>query len=457
MVVVDKRQQVIMVCIHSVEEIPTKLQNALSETLRSCDKAVVLPQAQRSPESGVFKNTVFTLNGTETNVPVSLFSENWGTGISAIRLPHSEVVDLLRKDDFKKNAFEQLSIQIASEAVDSSTSVGPDMEGDETDRDIRSNWMAGFDSSTCLVGLYCGEHSRMPDVGMSGQNRAHQESFLICRAGAGVAAATFHSRLMGSLKRGKSLDEALLSGDAPGPQGLRRVSSAGSRNRARILKQAADILGFHNIHTVNDHACPLHTRCAVTDIEVHANTLQRGEHHSLWVYNTGIDCGMTNGNGLITSSNVSDGFVVYVSTSEKGKVMIRNDACSSLPFSSMRRLSNRDIAQEVVESMRPSSNGGKLPSPDEAFVLERFIWRNRDVGNGSSHMMPLCFHGTHHEETFTSTFARELGIDKASLIRVRPEIVCVAGIEAGKLRPMMRKWEALNKEAESSKANPTTR
>tara|TARA_B110000027_G_scaffold70643_1_gene75510 strand:+ start:1491 stop:2858 length:1368 start_codon:yes stop_codon:yes gene_type:complete len=436
-----------MVCIHTVEEISTDMKRQLSATLRSCDKVVTLPQAQRSPESGTFKNSVFTLDGAQAGVPLSVFSDNWGTGLSAIELCDADVEPLLRDVEYRKQKMELLATGIASDISDPSVSVGPDLIGDESDRDMRSDWTPGFDSSSCLVGLYCGEHSRPPShglsglSGLSGQNRAHRVAYLVCRAGAGVAGATFHSRLIGALKAGKSLDEALLSGDSPGPQALRRVSAAGSRNRARILKTASDILGFKHVQTVNDHAAMAYERCAVASIDVNSNTLQKADGTTHWVYNTGLDC--ASNHGIISSSNVADGFIVFLSTTEGRGLVVRNDASSSIPFSSVRIASNKDIAQKMATNLERDCLKGVMSHPDMEFVRERFTWNNRNVGEGADDVTPLCLNGTHKEEYFTSSFARELGLDKAALVRLRPELVCLAGVDAGKLRPIVSKWGAL--------------
>lgn len=405
---------------------------------------VALPQAHSSPESGTFKNAVFSLNGSKHDVPLSLFSDNWGAGVSAVKLCDEDVEPLLRNVEYRKEKMKLLADQIASDISEPSVAVGPDLLGDDADRDMRSDWTPGFDSSTCLVGLYCGEHSRPSSSGRIGQNRAHRVAYLVCRAGAGVAGATFHSRLMGALRSGKSLDDALLSGNSPGPQALRRVSTAGSRNRARILKLASDILGLKHVQTVNDHVSTTYQRCAVTAIDVNLNTLTKTDGNTFWTYNTGVDC--SSSHGIISSSNVSDGFVIFLSSVEGRGLMVRNDAASSIPFSSVRIASNRDVAQKMAAQLEEDKSKGVMTHPDMEFVRDRFSWKNRNVGKGSDAVIPLCLNGTHKEECFTSSYARELGLDKADLVRLRPELVCLAGVDGGKLRPLVKKWETLTEE-----------
>lgn len=421
-----------MARILALEETTLELRNALLRALRSTDEVVLLPQAQRSPESSSFKNAIFTLEGSAGEAPASVFSSEWSSGISAVLLDDRDVEPLLRDPDLRQRKLAELANKIPSEVADSSLVVGPDLDGDDADRDIRADWVAGFDSSTCLVGLFCAEHSRAPEVGTQGQNRIHRASYLVCRAGAGVAAATFHSRLVGAMKKGRSLDEALLGGKEPGPQALRRVSAAGSRNRARILLKAAEILGFNFVSSIGDQASGSRLRGAVPTIDVNTNTLRVVEDNgaSHWVYSTGIDCGSNQ--GVITSSNVSDGFIVFLSPTG-GKLLVRNDAMSSVPFGSARVVTNRDMASRVLEKMKKGSQ-----HVDEEFVKDRFSWKNRDFGPRSQEVIPFCLHGTHLEETFSSSFGRELGLSRASVVRLRPELVCLAGVDAGKLRPLVK-------------------
>jgi hypothetical protein len=165
---------------------------------------------------------------------------------------------------------------------------------------------------------------------------------------------------------------------------------------------------------------------------VNTNTLRVVEDNgtSHWVYSTGIDCGSNQ--GVITSSNVSDGFLVFLSPTG-GKLLVRNDAHSSVPFGSTRVVTNRDMASKVLDKMKKGSQ-----HVDEEFVKDRFSWKNRDFGPRSQEVIPFCLHGTHLEETFSSSFGRELGLSRASVVRLRPELVCLAGVEAGKLRPLVK-------------------
>ena len=53
----------------------------------------------------------------------------------------------------------ELAAQTPSEMADSELQVGPDLDADECDRDT-GPWTAGFDSGSCLLGLYSAQQRR---------------------------------------------------------------------------------------------------------------------------------------------------------------------------------------------------------------------------------------------------------------------------------------------------------
>ena len=218
-----------MAKILALEDCDITLRNSILRTLRETDEAVLLPQSERSIESTHFKNTVFTLSANTTGLNTDIFSPDWFTGVTCVQLDDRDVEPLLNNPKRRADALKKLATTIPSEVASSDVTVGPQLDADVNDRDV-SDWVAGFDGPSCCVGLYVSEHSRPPDVGLIGMNRVHRESFLICRAGGGLAASQFHTRLVSSLRRGKTLEQALESGTEPGPQALRRVAVAGTRN-----------------------------------------------------------------------------------------------------------------------------------------------------------------------------------------------------------------------------------
>lgn len=423
-----------MARILSVEACPAGLRNQLLRALRPSDECVLLPQAECSVESQSFKNIAFTLSSIEPEIPVSIFSSKWFDGVSAVRLDDRDVEPLLRDPERRKSALEALANAIQSETADSTVAVGPGIDGDDNDRDKGDGWEFGFDGPTCLVGLFCSEHSRAPDVGLKGQHRVHRESYLVARAGGGVAAQTFHTRLLGAARKGKTLTQALEHGAEPGPQGLRRVSMAGTRNRSRILLKAAEVLGFSRVATIGDQPSQGRLRGAVLDLDVQINTLRRVENQGVvsYAYCTGVDC--SSSLGCMVASNLADGFLLYVSSTPGQKLVVRNEAGNSVPFATPRLKSSKHLAEEQTKSMLSTS--GIRHHVDAEFISERFSWRNRDFGPRSQDVVPFGLVGSHSEETFAGSFGRELGLAQATQCRLHPELVVVAGVEASKLRPM---------------------
>ena len=422
----------------SLEELTHAMRSALLSTLRVSDEATVLPQAQRSVESGSFKNVVMRIAGDEKDLSPDAFSGNWFTGVSMVRIPN-EVAEPLLKDPAKRlKVLKALNKAIPSELADSQLQVGPELEADDHDRDLKG-WTAGFDSPSCCVGLYSAQQSRAPELGLSGMDRAHGAYYLICKAGGGVAAQTFHARLRTALREGKSMDEALESGSSPGPQALRRVSLAAQRNRQRILLMAAEALGFHALDTIGDQASSPGDpqRGVITTLDVTYNSLRKVEGlsgRSIWQYAAGcVDAALSQ--GLITSSNVAEGFVAFTNSQDEFRIALRNDAYNCLPFTTPRLSSNREVATKAAaEHKKERLKGRGKAHPDHDWVHQRFAWTSKDFNQGTLNMEPVSLWGSHASESFLSCWSRELGVAASKTIRLAPEIVCIAGMEQSKLR-----------------------
>ena len=361
-------------------------------------------------------------------------------------------------------ASKKLRDAIASEMHDSGTIVGPALDGDDLDKDA-STWVAGFDSPSCCVGLYCAEHSRSPEVGRSGMNRTHRAWYLVCKAGAGLAASTFHSRICAALKKGKSLDEALERGKDPGPQALRRLSLAGTRNRARILVQAAEALGItidtlggefssfqthlrtHSTHVpfpmCTDQASGSKYRGAVIHADVSFNTLRKveGTTKPLYQYSTCVDSLMST--GILSSSNVADRFVMFLSAQAELKHALRNDCYSAIPFSSERLKTTHEIVNEVTKAWKQDINTPGGPHPDSDWISTTFVWKSRRFSEDLRiQIEPFALWGSHSEERYVSRFSRELGIANCQVVRLRPKLVCISANDPGKLRAIVKHVEA---------------
>ena len=81
-----------MARIFAIDDVPKALKDGLGKALRPEDEAVLLPSADLDPTSGKYENVVFRFDGTERDVPQTVFSPAWGSGVSAINfffvLPH---------------------------------------------------------------------------------------------------------------------------------------------------------------------------------------------------------------------------------------------------------------------------------------------------------------------------------------------------------------------------------
>lgn len=418
-----------------------QLRSALQIGLRVYDECVALPQASKSSESGSFKNVVMNLNGQEANLNPDIFSPNWFSGISGIIIPTKEAKEIINDPVRRAKAVRDLANAIPSELSSVDESVGPELECTADDRDLKP-WNCGFDSPGCCVGLYSTIQSHNTDSNNIGTARPHEVYFLMCKAGGGIAAQTFHSRLSSALKKGRSLEEALADGNIPGAQSLRRVGMAAQRNRGRILCLAAEALGLHVIDTLNDTACPVEHayRVAVCSINITTNSIRKTNPHSpvsSFQYFSGcVDA--QSSQGVLSCSNVAEGFLLFTDANGEYKINVKNEAFNSVPFSSVRIKSNRDIVMEVADKMKEyKAKHGSLLSlhVDSEWIRERFSWKSREFGLD---LEPPCILGTHRSETFSSVWSRELGLSNCRAVRLSPEVVCIAATEPAKLRAAAR-------------------
>tara|TARA_B100000795_G_C22780532_1_gene432054 strand:- start:33 stop:1331 length:1299 start_codon:yes stop_codon:yes gene_type:complete len=428
-----------MARILTVDNVPQALKNSLAKALRATDEAVLLPSADLDATSGKYENIVFRLDATEKDVPTTLFSPGWGSGVSAIKVSGPWVETILNNSDARKVAIAKMCSVINSETADPDVVVGPHVDGDENDRD-KAEWTAGFDGPACFVGLYSAEHSCAPEASVKGRDRCHSTNYLIVKAGAGQAACQFHSRFMTALKKGSSLSE-IFEDQTPGglAASLRRVTRAGSRNRSRILMIASDALGAPIIDSVPDQSSCGRYRAAVTNIDVSVNVLRKVEDRNsgnVFQYSTGVDA--TASQGLLSMSNLADGVVLFLSESGDVRQNLRNEAHSSLPFSSPRLVSDRDLTATIVKEYKAAAKHKSDANIDHAFISDRFGWKNRKFSETDANIEPLALWGSHDKEQFFAKFARELGVSKCQVVRLRPMCVCVAGVEGGKLRAALR-------------------
>ena len=429
-----------MARIFAIDGVPKALNDSLMKALRPEDEAVLLPSADLDPTSGKFENIVFRFDATTKGVPTTAFSPAWGMGVSAIKVSGPWVDKILASQEHRHRSLQKLREVVESQTADPDVVVGPHLDGDENDRDL-SEWTAGFDGSACFVGLYSAEHSCAPDACLRGRDRCHSTNYLVVKAGAGQAADQFHSRFMTALKQGHSLTDIFAEGT--GTTGLaaalRRVTRAGSRNRSRILMLASEALGAPHFDSVPDQSSCGRYRAAVTSVDVGVNVLRKVDERKeskQYQYSTGVDA--TVSQGLLAMSNLSDGVVLFLSENGDVRQALRNEAYSSLPFSSPRLVSDRDLAAAVVKEYKAAARHGGPANVDHAFIRDRFTWKNRQFAPTDADIEPLALWGSHDKECFFAKFARELGVAKCQVVRLRPMCVCVAGVEGGKLRAALR-------------------
>lgn len=431
-----------MARVIALDDIDHKLKQHIVSCLRVCDEAVVLPQSHRSLESGAVKNVVMRLNGAEENLNPDIFSPMWFSGVSVIEFPVDKAEALLSSDAKRREVIEKLAKSIPSEMHDSHVQVGPGLDGDEQDRDMEK-WEAGFDGPGCCVGLYSAVQNRSPDAHLNGMSRAHKAYYLVCKSGAGIAGQTFHARLCASLKEGVSLDEALSEEGKPGARALRRVSCAARRNRCRILNMAANALGFVCVDTIGDNASPLSSpyRIAIPAIDVCYNALVKIPNgpRSTWQYTSGcVESSLSL--GALTSSNVAEGFIAFTMPNGELRFSVRNEAHGSIPFSTQRTMSNRDIVFKATEEHKKARANRQAAHPDHEWISTHFGWHSKQIDGIESgvDLEPAGVWGSHESENFISEWARELGISRSSVVRMQPEIVALSAVEPGRLRVALK-------------------
>lgn len=423
----------VMAKISALDAVDGKLRAFLTARLRPVDEAVVLPQAHLSVESGLPKNVVLKFSGEEAGLDPDIFSTDWYVGVSVVKLDTAKTEAALNSTPRAK-LLEKLVSAISSEMAHSDTKIGPNLDAGADDRDTE-DWTDGFDTDSCCVGIYY-SLERFADFKKRGTSRAEKLYYLVAKAGAGIAGQTFHARLASSLKQGATLDEALSASGTPGEKALRRVKSAAKRNRARLLVRAAGLLGL-DIDTVSDTSASIRSqnRQAIAQVDVCTNGIERMETEngkSAWMYTSGCTDSRASV-GALVSSNVADGFVM-LTHGESLATDVRNEAGNSLPFASARITSNREL---ILEATARAKKGE--PHHDAKWIDDHFAWNNKKFDNiADSRVEPPSLLGSHEPESFLSVWSRELGLSHARFVKLNPDLVCVSGVEPGRLRVALK-------------------
>lgn len=397
-----------MASILGLEELDPSVRSSLQSLLRPSDEAIALPSVVHITPSGA-KATVFEINGDAPSVNAAIFGAGaFASGVACMELPEDAVARILGDAARAESALANVRNAIASENADAELVVGPSLDTNEG-KDARP-WTAGFDGTSCCVGIY----SANVPIGLPGRTRPSKQFFLLVKAGAGAAAAAFHQKLTTHLKGGMSMNEAIKK---LGEGAFKRVISAGQRNRARILAQAAKALRIdHLVSTMTDvMACDSdRSLSALPTYDCFWNTLRPSTNG--WLYHSGCIDGHHN-SSVITCSNVSEGFVIFMApeTSANRKLSVRNDLGDAVPASSRRRISNLDLAKQV--------RVGIVDDTDQDYS-KRFAYTQ--PSSMSKLIPPPGLLGSHEAETATTNWAREFGLATYRRVVLSPELVCVA-------------------------------
>ena len=150
-----------MARILALDEVPVALRNHLVRSLRSLDEAVLLPQAERHDDTGVYKNVVFRIFEAEPQYPGIHFRRAGSRASRRSRWRALSSSKILNDGQHRKRVLERLREAIPSEMAESSLQVGPALDGDGNDRD-KDEWVAGFDGPGCFVELFAPTTRRRP-------------------------------------------------------------------------------------------------------------------------------------------------------------------------------------------------------------------------------------------------------------------------------------------------------
>jgi hypothetical protein len=438
--------------LYAIEEVDERLQSAVRDCLRpDGDEATLLPQAHRSSESQAFKNVVFRLDARAPVPRPTFLSPTLFEGVSAIAIDEDNAQRLLGTREARERAMATMAAHVPSEIASADVEVGPELADDDSERDA-SAWQCGFDSDACCVGIYVSEEA--VSSGVPGMRRLCRRHYLVCKAGGGKATAEFRQRLDAALRGGASLDAALhVPGGSPGPKALRRAQRAAERNRGRVLALVADALGLGNcVVTVPDLAAVAShpRRLVVCAWNVSYSTLRREQTSTgtWWVHASGCVDGTLNCD-VLSSSNVSEGFVLF-GRPEKGRdTGVHNTAWNCVPFGSPRLLTDAKVLERAAEAhaaalvaagesgspARPA-RAYRQPNarahPDFEWIAERFGWVDEHASSTPVIEPPVLW-GSFDSHGYTM-WARELGLEQRTQTRLCPELVLLAGHDHPRLR-----------------------
>jgi hypothetical protein len=405
-----------MASILGLEDLDSSLRSALQSLLRPSDEAFALPNMVHITPSGA-KGVVFSINGDTPNVNVSIFGCGaFASGVAAMEIPEEAVTKILCNANQFKSSLINLNEAISSENANADLVIGPNLDTNGG-KDVEA-WKAGFDGTSCAVGIY----SAHVPVGLAGRTRPSKQYFLVAKAGAGAAAATFHQRLMAQLKTGASMNVAMKTVGS-----FERVMSSAQRNRARLLASAAKALRIdHLLSTLTDVLSCSSDRAlsALPTYDCCSNTLRQTP--AGWLFHSGCIDGKLN-SSVIIASNVSEGFVLFVApeTSANRKLSVRNDLGDAVPAGSRRRITNMELASQLRS---------RIIDDTDADYNARFAWSQPTAM--SKFVPPPGLLGSHECEETSASWARELGLASLRRVVLSPELVTLASWRPSVLRSL---------------------
>ena len=426
----------IMAKVLALDTVDENLRCALT-SLSTLDEAILLPSAQRDDLNGCFSNVTFRLEASEESRDPCIFSTEWGYGISGIKCTSSKAQDLVRCPRLRSEALCKLKRVIQSQLADPDLSIGPMLDADANGRDLANSefsadWISGFSTQHDFVGLFSGHIAIDVNASFPGTGRHELVAYLVCQAGGGNAAATFDARFRQQMRNGKSIENCL---SFLGPTALKRVISAGSRNRARILKDAAEAFGLY-VPSEPDAMSSSNHRIASTDFDVITNTLSKqpniSSDISYYRYTCGVDLDASA--GIATLSNIADGLNIFIGHNGESRPVATNDALNTLPYAPIRLKREKDLISSIISYAETKlsddvgnddcqdDNSLVMPSIhfDAAFIEERFWFTTAKITERDFPLYSLEHWGYRDKERWVSTYASELGVDMLNNVKLRP-------------------------------------
>ena len=131
------------------------------------------------------------------------------------------------------------------------------------------------------------------------------------------------------------------------------------------------------IDTVPDQSSRGRYRGAVTQVDVAVNSLRRIEDapQPTFQYTTAVDAAVSQ--GLMSMSNAADGVVLMLSAGGDVRQTLRNEAHCSIPYASRRLVKDGELIVAVTKEHKEAIKHGDWAHPDNEFVHDRFVWKNR--------------------------------------------------------------------------------